>query len=84
MPVDIHPNATEDVPAFPAPLVIVQPPPTAAAIYAAIPPAVIYNLYRIMADGVRYEHNLYGYLDAAFNAVFPVDRGYQVLLLITI
>lgn len=77
MPAFIHQNATVNPPAMPNPLGVV-PIPTAAQLYASLPPAIHWNLFRILNEGVRHKHNLYGYFDAALNEIFPVSQRFQV------
>ena len=74
----IHQNATAVIPAAPPAVLAHIPPPTAAGLYALIPPAVHWNLFRVLDAGVRHEQNLYGYFDAALSIVFPVSQRFQV------
>ena len=73
----LHPNATEVPPPFPQQFVS-APPPTAAVLYATIPPEVQFNLYRVVTEGVRHEENTYGYFNSAFAHIFPPSQRFQV------
>ena len=73
----ITPNATQVPPLFPQQFVS-APPPTAAVLYAAIPPEVQFNLYRVVTEGVRHEENTYGYFNSAFAHIFPPSQRFQV------
>jgi len=77
MHVFIHHNAMATNPLRPAPLES-TPTPTAAQLHLRIPPAVNWNLWRILDNGVRHEQSLYGYFNVALNMIFPVQQQFQV------
>ena len=75
--IPINANATPQVPLPPGPLTL-EVPPTAQQLYDSISPEVIYNLWRLVTEGVRYEENTYGYFNSAFVSVFLPRRRFQV------
>jgi len=77
MPLIINPNAIERAPGFPPPFAS-APAPTALALYNQIPPAVQFNLYRAICEGIRHEENTYGYFNSAFGSIFPLTQQFQV------
>jgi hypothetical protein len=79
MPLSIPINAdsTPRVPLPPGPLTL-EVPPTAQQLYDSISPEVIYNLWRLVTEGVRYEENTYGYFNSAFSC-----RGVDFRLVIS-
>ena len=74
---NINPNARERAPGFPPPFVS-APVPTALALFNQIPPAVHFNLYHVIAEGIRHEENTYGYFNSAFVSIFLPTQRFQV------
>jgi len=74
---DINPNATERPPGFPLQFVS-APVPTAVALYNQIPPAVQFNLHRVITEGIRHEKNSYGYFNSAFVSIFSPTQRFQI------
>ncbi|KAF7363882.1 hypothetical protein MSAN_01046200 [Mycena sanguinolenta] len=52
--------------------------PTTQILLASVPPAAIWNLYRVVHDNVHFEHNTYGYWNTALQSILPARRGYQI------
>ena len=73
----LNPNATQRAPAFP-PQFVSAPVPTALALYNQIPPAVQFNLHRVINEGSRHEENTYGYFNSAFVSIFLPTQQFQV------
>ena len=74
---NLNPNSTQRAPAFPLQFVS-APVPTALALYNQIPPAVQFNLHRVINEGVRHEQNTYGYFNSAFVSIFSPTQRFQV------
>lgn len=77
MALTINPNAREQVPGFP-PQFVSAAVPTPMALYNQIPPAVQFNLYRVITEGIRHEENTYGYFTSAFVSIFLPTQRFQV------
>lgn len=75
--IPINANATSQVPSPPGPLTF-RVPPTSQQLYDSISPEVIFNLWRLITEGVRYEENTYGYFNSAFVSIFLPGRRFQV------
>jgi len=76
-PVEKNPNARERAPGFP-PQVAPTPVPTALALYHQIPPAVQFNLHRMITEGIRYEENAYGYFNSVLISIFSPTQQFQI------
>jgi len=74
---NINPNARERAPGFP-PQFASAPVPTALGLYNRIPPAIQFNLYRVITEGIRHEENAYGYFNSAFVSIFLPTQQFQV------
>jgi len=77
MALNINPDATESAPKFP-PQFTSTPVPSPMALFNLIPPAVHFNLHRVITEGIRHEQNTYGYFNSALACIFPPSQRFQV------
>ncbi|KAK7041409.1 hypothetical protein VNI00_009275 [Paramarasmius palmivorus] len=64
-------------PPFPQHLNVVVPP-TPQALRNSIPDHTSWNFHKVFSEDLRYEHQMYGYVNAYLQAIFPQERWFLI------